>query len=156
MNIPKCGDCPYKEIIIPTEEQIKKYREESFLWNVIGFCHKYKGKLRVRGENLLAYKHNKCFESRISELNISNEDRYYLYEALHHYIYEGFTDLYKFKLQDSVFWFLIYEGRVIDFYNFEIPYALASKVSFDEGDIETEVGYISDRGYEMSKHLGLI
>lgn len=85
---------------------------------------------------------------------------YVVSEAFYHYLDEANVHAYCLNLgDDGTHWYLKVNDEWIDFthkqFNYPINYAKGVRKGFFKGSVKTKRGYISKRGYEMAKHLGL-
>jgi len=84
---------------------------------------------------------------------------YIVSEALYHYI----DNVKAFCIsmgELGTHWYVTIDNSIVDFtgeqFNDEVDYSKGIGKGFFKGSVKTDKGYISKRGYEMAKHLGLI
>lgn len=85
---------------------------------------------------------------------------YIVSEAFYHYLEEEHVRTYCMNLGDEgTHWFLKINDKIVDYtykqFSHPLDYTKAICKGFFKGSVKTKRGYISKRGYEMAKHLGL-
>lgn len=85
---------------------------------------------------------------------------YILSESLYHYIDKDVRAFCINMGELGNHWYVTINGSIVDFtgeqFKDPIDYSKGVGKGFLKGSIETNKGYISKRGYQMAKYLGLI
>ena len=115
--------------------------------------------LKEIGPNLLKPKYRKEW----SKDNPTYGYCYIVSEVLYHYVYENVVPcVINYGEGIGTHWFVKDRdtGKVFDFtekqFNFSVEHEVGLPKGFMKGKYKTNKGYISQRGYQLAQHLGLI